>query len=548
MARDVGEPPTTAQDLLWQEARRRLLGVWHCDIDLDEWLGGGRSGAPIAVVARLGRGFNDKVAVKFAHADEIANWDTALRDCPSEFREKHLIKIGTTFQPESGDSGYWLVSLTIAGGDLSLIRPASEMQPLRGRSFSVACGAIVRSIISEWNPDPLEHPLSRISPGDYLDSIFNVRRVVPGNRLLTWLQSVGIDPNDRLIRRPGWGESLPNPLTLASAMNSDLRDTSRDLRVLYGRAHGDLHLRNILLQITPPKHQEYRLIDLGGYDSKSPLARDPMHLLLSIALEWLNGGIVPGMPVSRELVKVIIQPRQPSPEKEYQVVSSAIHSAGHAWASAKNLGDEWTRQSLLAIVGNALRYASRDLVTEHDMSATRGWFFDIAAAAAHAYLEDVGLWHQYLHSYPSPPERPPRFPAQSEDEPRAESGGSTEALILPFRSSPEHGASTFETGSVEIRAYGEWQRLVDALQRTTFDPDNWRVLAVRTDDLLCRLREIRPPHPMADEDIARNIRLLDQTLSRVLRPSASRTELQSACRRADMLRTWLLDLLADSDS
>ena len=67
---------------------------------------------------------------------------------------------------------------------------------------------------------------------------------------------------------------------------------SRPLRVYFGRAHGDLHLRNILMQVKPsPKPRSYKLIDLGGYNPRSPLARDPMHLLLSIALEWLKSGI-----------------------------------------------------------------------------------------------------------------------------------------------------------------------------------------------------------------------------------------------------------------
>lgn len=412
---------------------------------------------------------------------------------------------------------------------------------------------------------PLRHPLESVPGGEYLKSIFDANRVRPGKPLRNWLDSLDISPSDALLRRPGWQEVLPNPLALSSALNSELFRGSRHLRVLYGRAHGDLNLRNVLIQLRPPRPREYKLIDLGGYDSKSPLARDPMHLLLSTAVEWFSSGIVPGGTISHSLIDVIVHPRDQSPEKEYQEVSQSIHEAGRSWAAASNLGDEWTRQSLLSLVGCALRYASRQTPGTPDIGSMRGWFFDLAAVAARAYLQDAGYWERYVQDVSTPPKRPSigtitigQPPSQRPSVETEAFGGAQQpsgteaqefqgAQILPFRH-PDADAYSDATrlNPPEAREQDEWRELAEELRRVIFDPGDWRLLTARTDRLLGLLRQMRARHPSAEDDIDRNLRLLDKTLTEALTPSASRADLRSACRRADMVRNWLLDLLADS--
>jgi len=48
-----------------------------------------------------------------------------------------------------------------------------------------------------------------------------------------------------------------------------------------------------------------------------------------------------------------------------------------------------------------------------------------------------------------------------------------------------------------------------------------------------------------DDDIERNLRLLDRTLTGVLRRSASSADLHAACTRAETIRGRLLQLFAD---
>jgi hypothetical protein len=61
------------------------------------------------------------------------------------------------------------------------------------------------------------------------------------------------------------------------------------------------------------------------------------------------------------------------------------------------------------------------------------------------------------------------------------------------------------------------------------------------------LRQVQETREMGlppDNDIARNLRLLDRTLTGVLRPSASSADLHAACTRAEIIRGRLLQLLA----
>jgi hypothetical protein len=396
--------------------------------------------------------------------------------------------------------------------------------------------------------------------------------VIPSKPSWRWLDSLNISRTDVLVRRDGWREALPNPLALATRLSSE-PFCSRHLPVPFGRAHGDLNLGNVLMPVDPPRPREYKLIDLGGFSPKAPLARDPMHLLLSIAVEWLKGGITPGTPLSRTLIKVIVSPRAQTTEKECQKVSRAIHETGRSWAAkTRSLGDDWTRQSLLSLVGCGMLYAGRQIPGLPDTPATPGWFFDLAAVAARAYLMHARLWDRYTEGLSSPPQRsgfantstdppapqdsrpgaqaPSPAPQSSgpepEESPEPETEESPGAQILQFRRSAtrnDHGT----VDSAEPQQAGEqdqWEDVTDALRRAVFDPSGWLSLTAGTDALLRQLQETREMGLPPDDDIGRNLWLLDRILTDVLRPSVSSADLHSACTRAEIIRGRLLQLFA----
>src|SRR5438309_116786 len=95
----------------------RLHEIMPCRMELDEWLGGGRSGGPVAVIVRFGTGFDGKVAIKFARRTEIGSWRQAIGDCPPEFLRQHLVDLEGVVRPDA-QSEWWIATLKIAGGDL----------------------------------------------------------------------------------------------------------------------------------------------------------------------------------------------------------------------------------------------------------------------------------------------------------------------------------------------------------------------------------------------------------------------------------------------
>lgn len=550
---------------LSEDAQRGLdkwLEAQPYKIEPIEWLYGGRSGSRVAVIARLGRGVDDQVAIKIARTSEVNGWQAAISDCPQKFRKEHLVDIPMIVSLTSGTDNWWIAILQIAGGDLSLFRPLGKQRTNKGSQFAKKCRQIVGSLIEDWNPVPREHSPENLSKAACLSLVFDSKRVESEKPLGKFLESIKVGLDDPFIPGPEPERQLPNPLVFAA--NADQLDDGGQGGIHYGRAHGDLNLGNILVPAHRSPAKPYKLIDLGGYNSKSPLARDPMHLLLSIALDWLNSGIAPGSQISRSLIDVIVRPYEETTDKEYRDVSQAIHGAGYDWASQLSWGREWTQQSLLFLVGCALRYASREIPGVKDPSATRKWFFEVAALAARAYLREMDLWDRYHQEFANRHSHPPSSPPQpslagtsdhksadlvpdcysvpgDDSVPDQGNDESPDAQILPFRVSPKHGGRV--GNAADSIGKGMWQDLVKALREATFDATDWYTLAADTGPLLQEISRKRPPYPIADEEITGHLRSLSETLTGVLRPATPRAKLRSACARAEVLRRWLLDLL-----
>lgn len=524
------------------------------DIEPAGWLGGGNSGSRIAVIERTGGGFDDKVAVKFlADASETSRWQAAIT-CDPEFSAHHLVGIEPPSLLSPRKSSWWIATLKIAGGDLSSVRPLAELRPNVGPDFALVCQTIVRSVVVEWNPWPLRHRSESVHPAHYLNGIFDINRVKPGKPLQEWLDAETIGLHDLFVHRPGWGHRLPNPLAFITNADSLLAD--RRTRVMYGHAHGDLHTRNIMMEIRPARPEQYKLIDLGCYDSRSPLARDPMHLLLSVSLEWLRSGITAGSERSHSLISVIVDGDSEAAGEEYRQVSKAIHGAGHELVTPRGRGDEWREQSLLSLVGCALRYASRKFPDVENPDATRGWFFDLAAVATRAYLEHAGLWGRYVDmALASPPPSSVAAPPTdvshvsghqsitSSPDPAVGDAGGAQVLLFRGRSRRRDPASITAKTTSGASDQGTWEDLASALRAVTFSGADWEVLAARTEALRRQLGRKRPPHPTSDKKLRKHLLSLEQTLAAVLKPFATSAELNSACMRADTLRGWLVDLL-----
>jgi hypothetical protein len=561
----ANETPTISADM--EQALGQLRELWNCELTVDAILTIG-SGSPLVSVFRAGPGFDDKRLIKLGSIRDVNGWISAENNCPPRFRKQHITNLETHTQ-SSKNPAQWILALRIAGGDLSLIRPLEDLKPYDGRAFFASCKTIVASLIGEWNPPPFEGGLHNIWPAEFLTNIFDSALVTRGKPLHEWLGSVPVGPSSRLIKRPGWEGLLPNPLALASALAADYSGKIGEMRALYGRSHGDLHLRNILLQAEPVKAADFKLVDLGSFSPNSPLARDPMHLLLSIGLGWLNQGVAPGSDISRSLASMIVNPLSyPAKDQIYQSCHT-IHEAGYAWAAQRGLGHEWRQQSLLSLVACGLRYASREITSPYDANDMRGWFFDLAALAAREYLKTMRIWDCYLGESrrssilprsqdgdvirdiqelpPRARQDSPRMSRHSAEVPSDEGPG---AQVLQFR---DQARRRGREPDVAIGEYGStqssWDDLIHELQRVSFDSDDWHSLAVRSDSLLRQIRMKRPPILPHGEKIEGYLQQVDDTLTRALSATINnQSRVRVACRHASMLRGWVLDLLENSET
>ena len=84
------------------------------------------------------------------------------------------------------------------------------------------------------------------------------------------------------------------------------------------------------------------------------------------------------------------------------------------------------------------------------------------------------------------------------------------------------------------------------MHEASFDGADWYALVVNTEPLLREIGRRRLPRP-SDEEIEDQLEGLYETLTEALRPETSHAKLRAACARAELLRGWLLDLLAEPD-
>ncbi|MFC5818140.1 hypothetical protein [Nonomuraea harbinensis] len=361
----------------WNELPSDLLAVyrrWHesttYDSELTGWMAGGMSDALVAVASQFEADVLARQAVlKFLKGDgarEARRMRRALNRSPREFREAHLVElIGDPIMLGS----WWMIQMRIAGGDRSTVRPLVELRHSDG--LPKACGIVFESVLGAWNPTLLHRPES-MTAGAYLRLLLG-DRLDHGEPLDRWAVEHGVTATVEWVP-DGDGGLARNPLALAKG------DGSHQLLVHRGRGHGDLNVRNVLLRAEDPRG--FKLIDFGDFAEDAPLARDPAHLLLSLAREWLRA--LADDPEARHHLKAaIVTPHNPDVPSVFgfKAVSAAFHEAGQSWADSNDHGEHWRPQALLSLIGCALVFVGRKRLPDD----VRQWFFDMSVYAAREY-------------------------------------------------------------------------------------------------------------------------------------------------------------------
>ncbi|MFI6503797.1 AAA family ATPase [Nonomuraea typhae] len=283
-----------------------------------------------------------------------------------------------------------LVFQDVARGDLGTMRPLLEPVLDENPQAAAYCGEIVASIVRDWNSgDGVDPPRRRtVTVEDFMRAILG-ERMTPHGPIRRWAERMGVPGrgHPETMTRPGWGRTLPNPFRLLHHRAHSRRPLES---MVTGRAHGDLSGRNILLPMDPPRPGEYVLIDLDRFDAEAPLARDPMHLLVALAMDLLAA-----RPLDEQdrldLVEAVADPPGPAgaaPVRRFGEISAAIHDGLVPWARGTGHGKEWREQSVLALAAAALMHLGRPFFPDRD----KEWCLHLAAVATerHRILTTTG--------------------------------------------------------------------------------------------------------------------------------------------------------------
>jgi tetratricopeptide (TPR) repeat protein len=344
------------------------------DLHLDGWFTDGRSGSPVARVVRVGREKTDRLVLKFSDTNRVSVLHEAWEDSYSF--QGHLAQV-------EGDTirlGSWRAVFMRIAGDLHSTLPLARFYD--HPDFASHCATIVQSAVADWNGQTVR--TAKRATAEVLDMIFGHRR--DGAREWAESQGIAVDGSRYAELPNGWPRPPHNPFAL-TADNAEGRRLVEHLIV--GKAHGDLSCRNILVPTEPALAAEsFVLIDYDRFSGEAPLARDPMHLLVALALDRFDSFA----PVLRkELADVLVHPDRtdiPPELVHLRAISEKIHSASRTLASREGFGDQWVQQCRLSLVGVGLVHLGRRLYTR-DQAAAKKWCFYLAAVATEAYLRAI---------------------------------------------------------------------------------------------------------------------------------------------------------------
>ncbi|WP_153468560.1 hypothetical protein [Streptomyces kaniharaensis] len=374
---------------------REILGedAWRA---LEGWMRETCRTARTARPGRIGGGGTDAAVVSIAvEEDGCATRKALLKHCPpgerarreagahkrafqlspEGFRDSYLVD--QPWDPVPLPDGGCLMFQDIAFGDLD---GAALLGDRLGTSVTPElCAAVVRAVLSGWNPEA-ETEVRTVH--DVLAPQLGPRLADSG-KLARWAATVpGLWGSTAPGLRFPDGTVTPNPLAMARGHEA-FADIGFD--VLVGRAHGDLHPGNVLLDTfeLARGNVEFRLIDLASFGPDLPLAHDPMTLLLSVADLALPTDEHQQEALRRHLLAVDPEASDDGvlPTNLRNAVA-AVHRTGLDWARRNNWGGEWRMATRLALAANALLFIgwSRE-------PARQWWYLRLAASAAAAFMQ-----------------------------------------------------------------------------------------------------------------------------------------------------------------
>lgn len=361
---------------LWQERN-------ECKLHLVRALTSGYTDAFVGVVVAHDETGGRKIILKVDQgsiADESQVHETALRTAPTTYAQDHLVT--QVFAPLRLDNDWFVMFQGVAGGGLTDYKPLSVYS--RRAELSQLLPNIASSVLHDWTPSP---QVQEVSLRHFME--LHVRKKLSEEGVVRdWIASLfGSEachvPYFRFSDSMNPDVKILNPLHI---WNDDKSDEYK-FHSLMGNSHGDLHLENILIEVTEVRNGNcgYRLIDLATYKSDAPLSRDFTNLFISEierAIPELDSE------ARSDLMRTLTIGAMD--------VTNAILAISNIWKDLqkiadtetinRGLHDDWHRQVSLSLAGAALQSASR----QHRSTADRLWFLELASRLLHDVFSGFG--------------------------------------------------------------------------------------------------------------------------------------------------------------
>jgi hypothetical protein len=362
------------------------------------WRTEGKSGSYVASVRiQPHRGKLSGAILKIVPADlgdrEMNAVQLAEQFGPADFVETHLAKtIWIGALPGSAES--WLHIQEVAQSGIATMHPLSKL--IEDQFFAEHCATIIQSVVCDWNPGTDDAETVVVEPGKYLRE--DLAKKMPGLKDFSTAADLNLGNPGNTIKIPGRPGILPNPFKL---LQSGI--TAPETTIFRGKGHGDLHLDNILVPISPGSvHAEcYRLVDFGRFSPHLPISRDPAKLMLSVASSWLPG-LAPESAIRSSLAELTVSPSgfpTSAPIAGYLRVAASIYTAAAQWSIQRMSMEEWREQHSLVLAAAAMRTVAR---ADLQMSE-RWWHLEVAALALRPFLPVVEDGHAVEPPPPTPP-------------------------------------------------------------------------------------------------------------------------------------------------
>ncbi|MFF4144803.1 NACHT domain-containing protein [Streptomyces sp. NPDC001212] len=249
-----------------------------------------------------------------------------------------------------------------------------------GNDLPAGCAYLTRWLLTEWNNGPGGGTSDHLPVGELLRQELGALVSRGGSALAYGSRLGGLEADTPWIKINGL--DLPNPLALAQADAGHPK-----LDVMRGRAHGDLHLHNVLVPVREgrARFEKFQLIDLATFSQNAPLSRDVATLLLS-AVE----------PTVREqpteegdaLLHYLVRPHEDSLRQIKPATKDIVQTVRDTCEEifAGGLYDLWHRQFLLSLIVTGLQGSTYENMGD----GGRWWCFRLAARAGGELLQRLG--------------------------------------------------------------------------------------------------------------------------------------------------------------